>query len=639
MNSNSPQLHQSGKRFVASTAPAKSDRYGLPVWSWVLVVGTILATMAWLWIASRKNPTDSPIVSLANPATLPRSTVVASMMAAQPTSPQVADRASVGVVQVKPPRQVPEAFAQTNPVPGQSTNSQTIQNLRTDDPPTTVTLSDGTKFELEQWGETYQAYEFLPPIETDQAKVIMDWGDGPQFRQIAVDGARGKIYWLAGADVGVLGCINADGTNKQILRRKIRGPHGLALDLKHDKVYWAGSDPEINRGYTIRRANLDGTSEEDLVKGLTGVWQLSLDVEGDAMYYFDQLRIKRAKLDGTNEESLPIDPVKYEQGIPRLVALHRGRQRIFWGNWGTSKGISCANLDGTDRRTDLTLNLHTIWSLAVDEINDQFYWMDKFGVARANLDGTNGHRITTDFETTAPTFCIDFTNARLYWVGDNQTKLLLADLPPLPQAKATPAPPVIEAIVPLAATEKEEITLSGSGFRGTTMVAFIDDANGNNVQAEFHVESDHRVKVVVPRLSEQTERAAIVLIAAAGLTVTLPVEVTAVTNQYAFERSSLNRWKPFVVRDGGILWSAEGRSVYVQARGTATIGPRSGTTMFLKNGTHGYIDQGPKNVVYHEPFAHVLRRGDGISSVFVAVPAIRASFVPVLPTYGKLKAD
>ena len=260
-----------------------------------------------------------------------------------------------------------------------------------------------------------------------------------QFGQIAVDSDGEQIYWLAGGDAGALGSINVDGTNKRIIRDKIREPRCLALDVNQKKVYWAGADPNIDRGHTIRRANFDGTSEEDLVKGLYKPYQLSLDIDGGWMYYVDQGRIKRAHLDGSNEEILPFDLVRAQKGMPRLVAVDPLNSRLFWG---TDLGIGCVALDGTGLRANLGFKSSGQCAIAIDSVHNQLYWVESSGsVCRAALDGRNLQLVTHSMGGGWSFLCIDSKRGKLDWVDDNQAKIVGADLPALPKTNSKPAPP------------------------------------------------------------------------------------------------------------------------------------------------------------------------------------------------------
>src|SRR4051812_43325339 len=62
---------------------------------------------------------------------------------------------------------------------------------------TTVTLADGTKVTLQQWGKTYETLEYQPPIDVKKAKVIAeyDFGTNQCPVSIALDQLHKKVYW------------------------------------------------------------------------------------------------------------------------------------------------------------------------------------------------------------------------------------------------------------------------------------------------------------------------------------------------------------------------------------------------------------------------------------------------------------
>ena len=176
----------------------------------------------------------------------------------------------------------------------------------------------------------------------------------------------------------------------------------------------------------------------------------------------------------------------------------------------------------------------------------------------------------------------------------------------------------------------------GSGFTGASNVAFIDDADGRNVEAVFKVESDSSINVKMPKLSDRTARASILVLTPGGVTVTLPHEAIVVRDQVGFGRGVTESWKAYVVQGGGIISGIEGRPAYVQSRGSVVVGPRSGTTLFLKNQSSGLIRHGPNNTIYHEPLANfgVYKEGDGANCI--SVSAIRPSFVNALIIYKNI---
>lgn len=513
-----------------------------------------------------------------------------------------------------------------------------------------ITLSDGTKLELEQWGETYEAYEYRPPLNSDDGKIVkeLDPGSGFLLSQIVLDSENGIIYWIGTGGrggSGALGRINVDGTNDIILRKNIDSPCDLAIDTIHKKVYWAGSDPKPALGHTIRRANLDGSAEEDLVSGLLAVTvEIGLDVHRGKMYYTDHKCIVRANLDGTNEEDFVVGAQRL-QGQPFRVGVDPIHGRVYWqcnfddgrvarANWV----LKSVDFDGADPKTSFVEidGAGDAESITVDAVNNKLYWGDNFSVCRANFDGTQQERLI-QFRG-GGSVARDPAYPKIYWTADNSHKILAADLPSLLKPTILPAPPRIDEMVPSTAGTGERIKLLGRGFTGTTTAAFIDNANGRHIKAKFEVESDDRLIVTVPDLSDRCNRAAIVVLSDCGLTVTYPLDTTVVTKSESPARSSADRRFAFFVRPSGRLRNLEQRLAYVEPRGTFRPGTRGGCTVFLKDNSVLPLGDGQStgNIIYHEPFAQLYAFGDvREKNDFIPVPAIRASFVPTLFEFKK----
>ena len=130
-------------------------------------------------------------------------------------------------------------------------------------------------------------------------------------RDIALDAARGKMYWTE--STGSIRRADLNGANVETLLADLPGPNHLALDLTRGKVYWTdGEYPYRDR--IIRRANLDGSNSEDLLTGLDSLSDLALDVAAGKIYWTDESGILRANLDGSSAELL-LREMRYLRGI------------------------------------------------------------------------------------------------------------------------------------------------------------------------------------------------------------------------------------------------------------------------------------------------------------------------------------
>ena len=195
---------------------------------------------------------------------------------------------------------------------------------------------------------------------------------------LALDLARGKIYWAAGNKIQR---ANLDGTGVEDLVTGLDFPSsGLVLAVGGDKIYWVAG----GSGDKIQRANLDGTGVQDLVTELNGLTDLALDVGRSKIYWTRGGQIQRANLDGTGTET-----VVTVRSSPFGLALELYRGKIYWTVSGSALGdkIQRANLDGTGVEDVITGRLLPE-GLALDVGAGKMYWTERGALLRANLDGT-----------------------------------------------------------------------------------------------------------------------------------------------------------------------------------------------------------------------------------------------------------
>ena len=210
-------------------------------------------------------------------------------------------------------------------------------------------------------------------------------------RDIALDVARGKMYW---AEDGVGNCAggckiqraNLDGSSVEDLLA-VGLARGMALDVPGNNMYW--TEGVISGAPFILRANLDGSGVEGLVgPGNDGSFDIALDVAGGKMYWaaLNIGEIRRANLDGSGAETL-VDPGTFSQ--PYGIALDIGGGKMYWTNGGNLHRIQRANLDGSGVE-DLVTAVSSPSGIALDLARGKMYWVDDATnkIQRANLNGS-----------------------------------------------------------------------------------------------------------------------------------------------------------------------------------------------------------------------------------------------------------
>jgi sugar lactone lactonase YvrE len=150
---------------------------------------------------------------------------------------------------------------------------------------------------------------------------------------IALDVPGNMMYWVEHLS-GKIRRANLDGSGVEEFPYGLSGPRGIALDVAGGKIYWAeeGGDGKIywaeeggDGDPRIRRSNLDGTGVENLVTtGLSSTTEIELDVPGGKMYWADHgtSRVQRSNLDGSEVEDIVTAGSADRFGGPYGIALY-----------------------------------------------------------------------------------------------------------------------------------------------------------------------------------------------------------------------------------------------------------------------------------------------------------------------------
>ena len=208
-----------------------------------------------------------------------------------------------------------------------------------------------------------------------------------------LDLASGKMYWTTSVSEGDSGVYraNLDGTGVETIATALRFTTSLALDLSHNKVYWANWD----RSW-IRRANLDGTSAEVFISSiyLDSPTDLAVDPDGSRLFWTDYKvghggRIRYVYTDGRGGTWDLVTGLAYPLGID--LDLERGK--IYWTDVYTDK-IQRSNLDGSDVE-DIVTGLVWPHGIELDVAGGRMYWTEGYAnapvhkICSANLDGSD----------------------------------------------------------------------------------------------------------------------------------------------------------------------------------------------------------------------------------------------------------
>ena len=245
--------------------------------------------------------------------------------------------------------------------------------------------------------------------------------------------------WYSGAHIleSPLYCYNAASCIQILPPGVTDPPRDLAVDSAAGKLYWIQADLTPAE---IRRANLDGSNVETIVTVSTSMPNaLALDPQGGHIYWtLDDGRLRRAGLDGANPATLLAG-----LGRPTWLALDPVNARLYWLDEANTPlmRIQRANLDGTGLETVLEEDgSHTppfigpeTYGLAVDYVHNWLFWVDRWyylgtypqsRIQRLILDCTPADTCLRSMISTPEHFlrgiALDLNNYQMFWGQEDQ---------------------------------------------------------------------------------------------------------------------------------------------------------------------------------------------------------------------------
>src|SRR4051794_17180388 len=217
---------------------------------------------------------------------------------------------------------------------------------------------------------------------------------------VAIDSARGRIYWGTDDTKGVFFASLAGGAVGQLNIAPVApnpAAYGVAIDPAADRIYWGD-----NASGKISFARLDGTGGGNLnIAPLTAQRPAGVVIDSAArrIYWADENanEIRFATLAGGGGGTLARAGATVSR--PFGLAIDAAAGRIYWANRDVNK-ISFARLDGNGG-DDLTVTgpvtLDFPSGVAIDHAAGRLYWANYNGdtISSANLDGSGARNLNT----------------------------------------------------------------------------------------------------------------------------------------------------------------------------------------------------------------------------------------------------
>lgn len=542
----------------------------------------------------------------------------------------------------------------------------------------TVTLANGSKVQVEKWGETFDAYDYRPFVTLDDPKaeeIVWFRNVDPQIHQSAlsggvrrkkhgtgrtiggldglqVDSEGGKLYWvLVLRTTGRIGRCNLDGSHVEWLVKDLRRPHELVLDLDHRRMYWLQGAREK---YNLMTAQMSGIDAKPLIEGLNRPAALALDVQRGELYYWEKPgQIVRVKTDGTGEE-LFLDKRHEERlnSFVRGMAWNPIEDKLYWLNAGGRVRRAWHDAKIVESVFDAK-KFAGYDHIAFDFEHHQSVFPTASQLVRENVDGSGRELLVTSppvmkhardgsDKAMGVDAAIDGKRQMVYWTAahfdgtDPFSSIFRMKLPPPLKATVRPAPPLITAVTPEIVRQNEKITIRGEHLAQTSAVTFVDDATCKQIAARFQPDEDRALSVTVPKLDPKSEHPLIIVETPSGVTMTLRKDLTCIkpNQRYLAHRLTDGRLPQFWLMPEGWGREFESAVVYINHDAHCRVGTHGHAILFLKNDALGAYVETANCTVYHEPFARWSRIQDADPTFkFHQVPAIRPSFLEKPVTY------
>uniref|UniRef100_A0A8C1RI25 Low density lipoprotein receptor-related protein 6 n=1 Tax=Cyprinus carpio TaxID=7962 RepID=A0A8C1RI25_CYPCA len=274
---------------------------------------------------------------------------------------------------------------------------------------------------------------------------VLFWQDLDQPRAIALDPARGYMYWTDWGEIPKIERAGMDGTHRSvIIDSEIYWPNGLTLDYDLQKLYWADakfsfihrSDLDGSRRHRtllllarrtdLRRISLDTPDFTDIVLQTDDIRHaIAIDydpVEGHIYWTDDEVQaIRRSSLDGSEAQFVVTSQVNHPDGI----AVDWIARNLYWTDTGTDR-IEVTRLNGSMRKILISEELDEPRAIALDPVAGYMYWTD-WGevpkIERAALDGTERLVLVNTSLGWPNGLALDYSERKIYW-GDAKTDVI-----------------------------------------------------------------------------------------------------------------------------------------------------------------------------------------------------------------------
>uniref|UniRef100_A0A8C2GSC6 LDL receptor related protein 6 n=1 Tax=Cyprinus carpio TaxID=7962 RepID=A0A8C2GSC6_CYPCA len=268
---------------------------------------------------------------------------------------------------------------------------------------------------------------------------VLFWQDLDQPRAIALDPARGYMYWTDWGEIPKIERAGMDGTHRSvIIDSEIYWPNGLTLDYDLQKLYWADAKFSF-----IHRSDLDGSRREVVVKGSLP-HPFALTLYEDTLFWTDwNTHSIHACLKHTGENSHEIHTNIFS---PMDIHVYSQERQPLGIHTHTHTENECPHCCATQllllaRRTDLrrisldtpdftdivlqTDDIRHAIAIDYDPVEGHIYWTDDEvqAIRRSSLDGSEAQFVVTSQVNHPDGIAVDWIARNLYWTDTGTDRI------------------------------------------------------------------------------------------------------------------------------------------------------------------------------------------------------------------------
>ena len=200
--------------------------------------------------------------------------------------------------------------------------------------------------------------------------------------------------------------MGLDGFDQEMVVSNLLNIHGMDFDILANMVYWC----EVDEG-RIYRASINCGGKQLIISGLVNPEEVAIDWINRKLYWcdFGSDTIEYSDLDGTNRRVL----VNLDLDKPRGLAIDPFFGHIYWTDWGTDAKIEKMTLSGSFRHVIVSVNLLFPNCITIDYTTFKLYWVDSGydAIQTSDLEGVGRRTLS---RSPSP-FGITVHNGILYW--------------------------------------------------------------------------------------------------------------------------------------------------------------------------------------------------------------------------------